>query len=129
MSCEPATGAGGDQVSLIALDDLADGPVGVLKLDVEGHELAVLRGGERLLSERALRDIVFEEHEPHPTPVTRHLEGFGYEVVGLRQRLTRPALVAPGAATDSMWDPPVLLATIDSPRARRLFRPRGWRAL
>ncbi|MCP9494432.1 MAG: FkbM family methyltransferase [Pyrinomonadaceae bacterium MAG19_C2-C3] len=34
---------------------------GVVKIDVEGHEAAVLSGGEKLLERGAIRDIVFED--------------------------------------------------------------------
>lgn len=37
-------------VQVIALDDLALPPVAFIKVDVEGHELAVLRGAARLLA-------------------------------------------------------------------------------
>lgn len=41
--------------------------VGVLKVDVEGHERAVLAGAARLLAERRVRDVVYEDHEGYPS--------------------------------------------------------------
>lgn len=38
-------------VRTVRLDDLRLGAVGLIKIDVEGHELQVLRGAERLLSD------------------------------------------------------------------------------
>jgi hypothetical protein len=43
----------------------------LLKLDVEGHELAVLEGASRLLGGGAIRDVMFEEEETLPTPVSQ----------------------------------------------------------
>jgi FkbM family methyltransferase len=48
-------------VPVVALDDLDLGDVGFLKIDVEGHEPAVLDGARRLLERR--RPTIFVEHE------------------------------------------------------------------
>lgn len=119
----------GDPIALVALDDIVGGPIGVLKLDVEGRELDVLRGTARLLAAGAIRDLVFEENAAYPTPVTDLLEGCGYTIRGLRQRLSGPRLSDPQASADRLWDPPLLLATRDAPRLARRFARRGWRAL
>ena len=102
-------------------------PIGVLKLDVEEHELAALQGAESLLSRGLIRDVLFEEHRPPPTPVTELLESSGYTVLGVRQGLIGP--VVSGAAeaySRQLWDPPALLATTDPERVRERLKPRGW---
>src|SRR5262249_8462881 len=38
-----------------------DERVGVMKMDVEGHELHVLKGATKLLESRRVRDLVFED--------------------------------------------------------------------
>jgi FkbM family methyltransferase len=53
------------EVETVTLDELAgDRPVSVLKLDVQGGELAVLRGGERTLERTAaiLTEVLFLPH-------------------------------------------------------------------
>jgi FkbM family methyltransferase len=118
------------EVETVRLDDELTTPVGVMKLDVEMHELSALKGAESLLSHGLIRDVVFEEHEPPPTPVTSLLESHGYTVLGVRQGLTGPILSAPEEAyRRKMWDPPALLATTDVQRARRRLKPRGWVSL
>jgi len=117
-------------VQTVRLDDEFAGPVGVLKLDVEMHELAALEGAASLLSGKLVRDILFEEHEPPPTAVTSLLESHGYSVLSVRQGLTGPILCAPADAhSRKLWDPPALLATSDPGRVRRRLERRGWTSL
>ena len=126
-----ATGGGSStDVQTVRLDDELTGAVGVLKLDVEMHERDALEGARSLLARRMIRDIVFEEHEPPPTPVTELLESYGYTILGVRQGLIGPIVSAPGEAhRRQMWDPPALLASIDPERARRRLKRRGWLCL
>lgn len=118
-------------VPVVTLDEaLADARVGVMKLDVEGYELEVLRGATRLLEDGRIRDIVFEEFGELPTPVTTLLESFGYEVLSLDQTLAGP--VAEPARSD--WrrrstEDPSYLATVEPARARQRLRARGWGVL
>ncbi len=55
--------------------------IGFIKIDVEGHELAVLRGAHRLLSEACIDVLSFEVAEPHvkdATPIFNLLKSYGY---------------------------------------------------
>lgn len=54
-------------VNTIALDDFATDSVGFVKIDVEGHELDVIRGSQKLLKEQ--RPILLIESE------SRHCDG------------------------------------------------------
>lgn len=129
-SLEHADRTHATEVRTIRLDGELDTPVGVMKLDVEMHALAALRGAESLLERKLIRDIVFEEHEPPPTPVTMLLQSHGYTVLSVRQGLAGPILCAPADAySRKLWDPPALLATTDPERARRRLKARGWISL
>jgi FkbM family methyltransferase len=120
-------------VALVRLDEvLRRARVGLLKLDVEGQELAALQGAEAAISERRVRDIVFESQMAYPAPVTDLLEAAGYHVFALKQKLLGPELLGdPGARSvpPAQWEPPSCLATLDPGRARLRFRPRGWATL
>lgn len=112
------------------LDASGLGSIDVLKIDVEGHELSVLHGCERLLGRRAIRDVVFEEHRRPPTPVTAHLAEAGYTVFRVEQCVGGPRLIEDIERNFAVyWDAPNYLATVDPERALERFRPRGWRCL
>lgn len=117
------------EVETVRLDDLIGGRnVGVLKLDVEGHEMAALAGAGDSLAQGLIRDIIFEDHLPFPSPVAMTLQSAGFTVRGIEQALTRPTLVRPDRAHTG-WDAPTYLATRDLVRTERLMTPRGWRCL
>ena len=72
-------------VAVVALDDYfaADDKVALLKIDVEGAELGVFRGAERILRQHGPL-LVFECENRHLAPgrvedVFSYLEGLGYE--------------------------------------------------
>jgi FkbM family methyltransferase len=118
------------RVRLARLDSYVNGPVGLLKLDVEGHELEALRGAGSLVKDNLIRDIVFEEHGAPPTPVTELLEAAGYVCFKLEERFSGPCLSADLATPSKFgWDPPNYVATVDPARARARLAPRGWRCL
>jgi FkbM family methyltransferase len=104
--------------------------VGVLKIDVEGHEYQALRGAESLLQRHRIRDILFEDYQPYPSLTTAMLERYGYTVFTVRPRLLglslghgfRHPVVSHGYI-------PTYLATIDPDRVIRRLNPRGWIAL
>jgi len=99
----------------------------LMKLDVEGHELAVLGGAPRTLAK--LRDLVFEDFGTYPTPVMSLLEREGFHVFALYRTLFRPILVEPGRRGMPENADPNYLATRDPERARKRFASAGWNVL
>lgn len=119
-------------IRLARLDDvLAAGvAVGVAKLDVEGHEESVLRGATKLLAAGRIRDLLFEDHAPYPTNVSRLLERSGYGILALGTTFWGPRVGPPdGPSLTSKWESPNYLATRDIDRARARLHPRGWQIL
>jgi FkbM family methyltransferase len=75
-------------VGILALDDVVPDceSIGVIKIDVQGYELSVLKGMERLLRERRCRHIVFEEENPFPALTHTFLSDMSYVIYGIEQR-------------------------------------------
>lgn len=119
-------------VTMARLDESTDParPIALLKIDVEGHELAVLKGSARRLERGDIRDIIFEEHAAYPTPVTAYLARQGYRLFLIGKRLSGPRLGDPGGpAVHNPFDPPSYLATRDPARACARLHPRRWAVL
>ena len=104
--------------------------IGVMKLDVEGHELNVCRGAGELLG-NGIRDVVFEEHDAYPTPLTEFLEGRGYTIFALRKGVWGPGISAPAAPSSGAreWETQNFLATRDPARAQARLTGGRWRSL
>jgi hypothetical protein len=68
-------------VQTVALDDYTCGPIGFIKIDVEGHELAVLKGARQVLR-RDRPNLLIEIEEQHnpgaTTAVFNYLVEEGY---------------------------------------------------
>ncbi len=85
------------------LDEFADTDVGFVKMDVEGHELAVLEGGKAFLAKQ--RPVVLIEtqdsHKPGaPDAVRSFFEGLGYCGVFIFRKKTYPISELTAAMTD-----------------------------
>jgi FkbM family methyltransferase len=121
-------GSRGVEIELTTLNAFApqSTEIGLIKIDVEGHELSVLEGASRILEQRLVRDIVFEDFYPQPSPVSRHLQAAGYEVFALGQAWHKPTLLPPNGSDSSVTN---FLATRDPARAHARFESIGWKCL
>jgi hypothetical protein len=111
------------------LDSLWPQGVGLLKVDVEGHEAAVFSGAQNLLAQKLIRDIVFEEHQPYPAPSHKLLLDHGYRIFRLTRSTWRPLLLPADAPNRQPYLPSNFVATADPSRAMSRFREPGWYAL
>jgi FkbM family methyltransferase len=115
-------------VTTMLLDDLIEPAqrIGLMKIDVEGHEAEVLGGCSRLLSSKSIRDIVCEDFfHVFPNRATELLTQSGYVVFRLSRSFWGPILLPPESAGAS----PTFIATADPDRLRKRFATRGWRSL
>jgi FkbM family methyltransferase len=122
------------EIDLITLDAYAisAGEIGLIKIDVEGHEQAVLQGAAHILNERRVRDIVFEDYQPQPSSVTTGLQAAGYEVFCLLARWRKPMLLTLAQRGMVLKQEPHLvnfLATRDAKRVLQRFEGAGWKCL
>lgn len=128
LSATPRDGDVVISVDVMTLDDLlGDRSVGVLKIDVEGHELSVLKGAARLIESHAVRHLVFEEHAGPTSPACTFLTERGYTLFELGWSLHGPELAGlDGASITKPYEAPNYLATCDPDDARARCRSRGW---
>jgi FkbM family methyltransferase len=105
-----------------------DGKFALLKMDVEGYEIHVLKGAQNLLKEQRIDNIVFEAHETDGTQVHDYLMRYGYKIMclGYEQRgLTISELGKP-RNLDLAWESPSYVATLDCDDARRKLTGKKW---
>jgi FkbM family methyltransferase len=107
-----------------------DDRIGVMKIDAQGAELDILRGMTKILEQRRVRDIVFEEIGNFPAPTHKFLQSMGYKVFGLEPRLLGLRCLPDVAPTydDVGGDPPNYLASIEPSRAELRLSQLMWRS-
>ena len=120
-------------VALETLDDLFPTErFALMKIDVEGFELEVLTGAERLLSSGRVRDVIYEDHSLGESGLADRLTSHGYTVFAIGHGSLGPLLQDAATAQtgiDSSWESASFLATRDAPRALSLMKNKGWRVL
>lgn len=130
-SLEPSRDEGGGASLAVTVDRFdaqwpGAGP-DVVKLDVEGHEQAVLDGAGAAL--RRVRDLVFEDFAPQPSPLRQTLEDAGFTVFGLSAGVIGPRLARGAVPAATGYTPPNYLATRRPERAAERFHRPGWQVL
>ncbi len=103
----------------------------LVKIDVEGFEARVLKGAERLLREKRIRHILYEDHDMEHSGLCEKLQSEGYSVFSIGYNLFGPKLqeLDQEIAINRSWESPNFLATIEPVAAKKLAGRWGWRAL
>ncbi|KAI9015469.1 S-adenosyl-L-methionine-dependent methyltransferase [Hyaloraphidium curvatum] len=101
------------QIPTIALDDVINAPVNIMKVDVQGHELDVLLGGISSFVQRGYDIILSElspslfESEAHARLYLKLLASLGYRIYPLQQmspQFRKTAVELPAEGADiSTW--------------------------
>ncbi len=136
-SLERREGAGVTKVSVpqVSLDDAFSRgeKLGLVKVDVEGHEASVFAGARTLITEKRVRDWLFEENNENPHGAARMLEENGYTLFRLNKHFTPASLPAPVLKVVqpdyAVPESPNFLATLEPDRARARFQQPKWHAL
>lgn len=118
-------------ITLTRVLEQYNGPIGVLKIDIEGHELAVFTASQDLFQEGRVRDIIFEDHEGMDSKVSQFLARFGYSIFNLNKTPLGPVLLDREACAKWIFahGDNNYLATLDPDRARRRMSERGFTCL
>jgi FkbM family methyltransferase len=97
----------------------------VVKIDVEGHELQVLKGMSAALEAKKVENVVFEEHGGAGAESLEFLHKFGYTIFRLERGLRGPRLVVPDMAVIKDLEPN-FVATLDPSGLHDLINVPGW---
>jgi FkbM family methyltransferase len=116
-------------VAVRRLDCFGFDRIGVMKIDVEGHEAHVFEGARQLLERHAIRDIVFEEQDVFPAASHNILAKCGYRIFRLSRSMFGPLLLTPESPPRHRNQPSNFLATVDPVRARKRLAKRRWDVL
>lgn len=130
LSSEPSAKAFAVRTQLLSSFLDSAGAIGIMKMDVERHELQVLQGAGKHLSTGTIRDIVFEEHDPYPAATHKLLLAAGYKIFWFEETLRGLRMIPPdGKPHLRAYDlPPSFVATRDPQRVERLFSTLRWKS-
>ncbi|MFP4126884.1 MAG: FkbM family methyltransferase [Alphaproteobacteria bacterium] len=102
----------------------------LVKIDVEGHEDAVVEGMRETLTDGRVEHIVFEEFRPLPSPLCMTLTTYGFEAFLIDTGIGGPSLLpVDGTHHAPSGRPPNVLATRSSRDALVRLQPRGFACL
>ncbi|MDQ6755971.1 MAG: FkbM family methyltransferase [Bacteroidota bacterium] len=113
------------KISLKCLDDIISTKdrIEVLKIDVEGHELAVFTGAQEALQNKCVENIIFEDHNPYPSKVILFLQSFGYKIYRIEKGWRNIILKDPTSKSRiSTREPTNYLATFNVARVRNKIK-------
>lgn len=121
-------GVGGLSIRTERLDEVVGAnTISVMKMDVEGHEPAVLAGASGLLARKGIRHVVFEDHAIGTSQVRGMLVAAGYRVFALGWQMAGPVIADPdGPPVCQPYEPPSYLATAEPDAVEQTMKRSGW---
>lgn len=107
------------------------GFVGLMKIDVEGHEASVITGAVNSIRNKDIRDIVYEDYHSYPSLASELLLKNGYTIFKIEYSWFGPLLKDPERSVHSSRkdETPNYLATNQPERALSIMRAYGWKCL
>ncbi len=99
----------------------------LMKVDVEGHELAVFQGASSLLDSGIIENIIYEEHIGIDSDASIYLSSKGYSIFKLNRSNKGPRLSQPDDAShDLPYEAINFLATKNPNYVKQQFIQKGW---
>lgn len=120
------------QVSTTTLDTVlmeVGGPVGVLKIDIEGHEFKAFQGASSALRDGMIRDIIYESFAGADSDASKLLSSFGYSIFALQSSVFGPVFLDGLKGGRRAVGDHNLVATLDPSRIRSRMSTRGYKCL
>ena len=120
------------KIDLRKLDDMVDPGtiINVLKIDVEGHELPVFKGAEKLIDNKQITNIVYEDHDPYPSIIAKFLIAKGYTLFRMEKGWLNLNLKNPASAPSTNgWEPTNYLATLDTEALKKKMKGMFYKCL
>jgi FkbM family methyltransferase len=111
------------------LDTILSQPIDLMKIDVEGHELAVLEGASSALSRKRIKSIIFEDHSWQNSLVIETLLDAGFQVRSISHTYTGLRLQDLNQVSIRENEAPNFLATLDDSVIEMLNKSEGWLCL
>lgn len=118
------------RIQTARLDDLKiKDKIRLIKLDVEGHELAVLRGGVETITKSEVDFILYEDLGKQTAEVTNILNGLGYKVFKLVKGFKGLRLEKPDYPFTYSYDPDNYVALRDMSVVHDINTRPNWKLL
>jgi FkbM family methyltransferase len=114
-------------IDMLRLDDaIGNRGVALLKIDVEGHEKEVLVGAERLLANRLIDTVIYEDHVGEDSETHAILRAAGF-TVWILDRNDEGVFLAVTSAVRNCQEAPNFIASREPDEVERRFSTRGWK--
>ena len=112
------------EVKANRLDNIISSPIQLLKLDVEGHEYSALNGCKKIIKNKIIKYVIFEDFNIQDSRTRDFLQAHGYSIFAVQQTLRGPHL------TRRLNGPQYnFIAAIDAAACKQCFSASGWRCL
>jgi FkbM family methyltransferase len=107
------------------IDEICE-DVGVLKIDIEGHEAQAFKGTSEALSNKKIRDVIYEDFEGVKSDSSTLLADYGYSIFGLHSTVTGLVISDHLNAGKPRYGDHNFVATLDPTRFKKRLAPRGY---
>ena len=129
--CEEERAATQTDVPTVNFDEWAEAfrTIRLIKIDVEGHEDAVLSGMQTSLATQKIEAIIFEELRRLPSPATETLKNYGYSYYMIDRNFWRPQLLNVDDTPDTLQGESTNVLALREPPKRSEILRAGWSCL